>query len=35
LIMIKTGSLIGSILFHAGADVLLIMGMLSSLQLMI
>ena len=35
LIMIKTGSLIGSVLFHAGADVLLIMGMLSSMQLAI
>ncbi len=35
LIMIKTGSLIGSVLFHAGADVLLIMGMLSSQQLML
>lgn len=35
LIMLKTGSLIGSVLFHAGADVLLIMGMLSSRQLMI
>jgi membrane protease YdiL (CAAX protease family) len=35
LIMIKTGSLIGSVLFHAGADVLLVMGMLSSQQLMI
>lgn len=34
LIMMKTGSLIGSVLFHAGADVLLIMGMLSSQQLM-
>jgi membrane protease YdiL (CAAX protease family) len=35
LIMMKTGSLIGSVLFHAGADILLIMGMLSSHQLMI
>ena len=35
LIMMKTGSLIGSVLFHAGADILLIMGMLSSQQLMI
>jgi membrane protease YdiL (CAAX protease family) len=35
LIMIKTGSLIGSVLFHAGADVLLVMGMLSSQQLLI
>ena len=35
LIMIKAGSLIGSVLFHAGADILLIMGMLSSQQLMI
>ena len=35
LIMMKTGSMIGSVLFHAGADVLLIMGMLSSQQLMI
>jgi membrane protease YdiL (CAAX protease family) len=34
LIMLKTGSLIGSVLFHAGADVLLIMGLLSSQQLM-
>lgn len=34
LIMMKTGSLIGSVLFHAGADILLIMGMLSSQQLM-
>ncbi len=33
LIMMKTGSLIGSVLFHAGADVLLIMGMLTSGQL--
>jgi membrane protease YdiL (CAAX protease family) len=35
LIMMKTGSLIGAVLFHAGADVLLIMGMLSSQQLML
>jgi membrane protease YdiL (CAAX protease family) len=35
LIMMKTGSLIGSVLFHSGADVLLIMGMLSSQQLML
>ena len=35
LIMMKTGSMIGSVLFHAGADILLIMGMLSSHQLMI
>ncbi len=35
LIMMKTGSLIGAVLFHAGADILLIMGMLSSQQLMI
>jgi membrane protease YdiL (CAAX protease family) len=34
-IMIKTGSLIGAVLFHAGADVLLIMGLLSSGQLML
>lgn len=34
LIMMKTGSLIGSVIFHTGADVLLIMGMLSSQQLM-
>jgi membrane protease YdiL (CAAX protease family) len=34
LIMMKTGSLLGSVLFHAGADILLIMGMLSSQQLM-
>lgn len=33
-IMMKTGSLLGSVLFHAGADLLLIMGMLSSQQLM-
>ena len=33
LIMLKTGSLIGSVLFHSGADVLLIMGLLSSQQL--
>ena len=33
LIMMKTGSLIGAVLFHAGADVLLIMTMLSSRQL--
>lgn len=35
LIMMKTGSLIGSVLFHVGADVLLLMGLLSSRQLMI
>lgn len=35
LIMMKTGSLIGAVLFHAGADVLLIMGLLSSQQLII
>lgn len=35
LIMMKTGSLIGSVIFHTGADVLLIMGMLSSQQLII
>ena len=35
LIMMKTGSMIGSVLFHAGADMLLVMGMLSSQQLMI
>ena len=35
LIMMKTGSMIGSVLFHAGADILLVMGMLSSQQLMI
>jgi membrane protease YdiL (CAAX protease family) len=34
MIMIKTGSLLGSVLFHAGADVLLVMGMLSSQQLL-
>jgi len=34
LIMLKTGSLIGAVLFHAGADVLLIMGMISSGQLL-
>lgn len=33
LIMVKTGSLVGAVLFHAGADVLLIMGLLSSHQL--
>ena len=33
LIMMKTGSLIGAVLFHAGADVLLLMGLLSSGQL--
>lgn len=33
LIMVKTGSLFGAVLFHAGADVLLIMGLLSSHQL--
>ena len=35
LIMIKTGSLIGAVLFHCGADVLLLMGMLSSQQLLL
>jgi len=35
LIMFKTGSLIGAVLFHAGADVLLIMGMLASQQLIL
>ena len=35
LIMMKSGSLIGAVLFHAGADVLLIMGLLSSQQLML
>lgn len=35
LIMMKTGSLIGAVLFHAGADVLLIMGLLSSQQLLL
>ena len=35
LIMIKTGSLIGSVLFHAGADVLLVMGLLASHQLIV
>lgn len=35
LIMMKSGSLIGAALFHAGADVLLIMGLLSSQQLML
>jgi membrane protease YdiL (CAAX protease family) len=35
LIMMKTGSLIGAVLFHAGADVLLIMGLLSSQQLIL
>ncbi len=34
-IMMKTGSLLGSVLFHAGADVLLIMGLLSSQQLLV
>jgi membrane protease YdiL (CAAX protease family) len=33
LIMVKTESLIGAVLFHAGADVLLIMTLLSSQQL--
>lgn len=33
LIMLKTGSLLGAVLFHAGADVLLILGLLSSQQL--
>jgi membrane protease YdiL (CAAX protease family) len=33
LIMMKTGSLIGAVLFHAGADILLIMTLLSSKQL--
>jgi membrane protease YdiL (CAAX protease family) len=33
LIMIKTESLIGAVLFHAGADMLLIMTLLSSQQL--
>ena len=35
LIMIKTGSLIGSVLFHAGADVVLIISLLSSQQLIL
>ncbi len=35
LIMMKTGSLIGAVLFHAGADILLIMGLLSSQQLIL
>ncbi len=35
LIMLKTGSLIGAVLFHAGADVLLILGLLSSQQLIL
>lgn len=35
LIMMKTHSLIGAVFFHAGADMLLIMGMLSSRQLTI
>jgi len=34
-IMMKTGSLIGAVFFHCGADVLLIMGLLSSEQLML
>ena len=33
-IMLKTGSLLGAVLFHAGADVLLLMGLLSSGQVM-
>ena len=35
LIMIKTGSLIGAVLFHAGADVALIIDLLSSHQLIL
>jgi len=35
LIMLKTRSLIGAVLFHSGADVLLIMGLLTSQQLLI
>lgn len=35
LIMMKTGSLIGAVLFHAGADILLLMGLLSSGQLVL
>lgn len=34
-IMFKTGSLLGSVLFHAGADVLLILGLLASGQVML
>ena len=34
LIMMKTGSLLGAVLFHAGADVLLILGLVTSQQLM-
>jgi len=32
-IMLKTGSLLGAVLFHAGADMLLILGLVSSQQL--
>lgn len=35
LIMLKTGSLLGAVLFHAGADVLLILGLVSSQQLIL
>jgi len=35
LIMMKTGSLLGAVLFHAGADVLLILSLLSSQQLIL
>ena len=35
LIMTKTRSLIGAVLFHMGANVLLILGLLSSQQLII
>ena len=34
-IMFKTGSLLGSVLFHAGADVMLILGLLASGQLIL
>ena len=35
LIMLKTRSLFGAVLFHTGADVMLLMGMLSSRQLVL
>jgi membrane protease YdiL (CAAX protease family) len=35
LIMLKTGSLLGAVLFHAGADVLLILGLVASNQLVL
>jgi len=33
LVMLKTGSLIGAVLFYAGADALLLLGMVGSQQL--